>query len=228
MTALTRADRDVIGFHLAFAGLAALTLALPLGASTGWRVLALAVVYNLGLPALAVGRGHREAFALWGFLVPLSALQVFPDWFLADVLKILVFPDTGAPRLGAVPVFMAGLWTPALFPVLYAAGRAAVRGWVGGALMAAGAGLALFAGAEAVLWAVPIWEAQNVHQTAHVAWYVLAPEVLLSVAAWGAFAATRTRGWPARLAAAFAVMVFYLGALGFFYFVVERLWLRGG
>ena len=77
------------------------------------------LVYNLALPIAARFLGHREWLKLWLFLVPLSALQVLPDWVLSAVLEVLVFPDTGGPRIATVNASMAGMWAITPFPVIF-------------------------------------------------------------------------------------------------------------
>jgi hypothetical protein len=224
MAWLSRADRDAVVLHAAFLAISLLVLLMPLGLATGWRILALVILYNAALPLLAWRRGHAEWLSIWAFLAPLSVVQIFPDWFLTAQLNILAFPDTGAPFIGAVPLFMAGLWTIALFPLVWIGRRVqAERGRLLALIAVAAAALVMFLAAEATFWMVPVWYAQNVQMVAQVAVYVLPPEILLSLAAFIAYDATRERALALRLSAAFAVMLFYLGGLCFFYFVVEKL-----
>ena len=230
---MTRADRDLIAFHAAFGLAAAAVLlapdvvlpaqgaALSLGA-VGWRVLALVVLYNAALPLWARARGHAAAVRLWRFLVPVSAFQVVPDAFLVDVLGVLAFPDTGGPRLGPVPLALLGMWTIPLFGIVWTAQRVEQgRGPRAAAWAAAAFALVAFGIAEATLWAVPIWEAQDVTVVGRVALYVLAPEALLGAAAYLAEGWTRGSGPLARVGAAAMVALLYLGALGASYYVME-------
>lgn len=214
------------GFHLLFALVAGVTLLMPV-AEIGWRLLWLVVAWNMALPIFAWGRGYFEWIRLWWFLVPLSALQLLPDWFLAAELGVLVFPDTGSPRIGPVPWFMAGMWSIPLLIVLYSALQTERLHGPGPAYAIAGlTGLILFAGAEASLWAVPVWHAQNVATVAHVAVYLLIPETLLGVAAYAAWRMTHKLAWRFRLYAAFTVMVFYMGNVALFHLLIERVLLR--
>lgn len=234
MRAASRRDRpgapaDALAFHAAFAAVAALALAAPwpsvvlpaygtaLGRPpTGWLLLGLVVLYNVALPVVGRRRGHERWVRLWAFLVPLGAFQVVPDAFLADVVGSLDFPDTGGPRLGPVPLAMAGMWTVPLWLSTYA-GLRARSAWVAAAV----AGV-LLVGAEATLWVVPIWRAVGVTAVGPVAVYVVLPEILLGAATFAAFRWGEGRRWPQRVAAAAVVSVLYLGALGASYWLVER------
>jgi hypothetical protein len=224
MSQLERIDRDAILLHALFALVAALALTLPLGMRVGSRLCGLVILYNVALPALAWRRGYAEWLQLWSFLVPLSALQVFPDWFLSTELDVLVFPDIGSPSVGPVPLFMAGLWTIPLFVIVLLGRRIAARSRrnvVFASVVAAS--LLLFVGSEATLWRIPIWRAQNVATLAHVAIYLLVPEAVLGLSTLLAYESSLRRSIWRKLAAAFAVMLLYLGGVCFFYLIIERL-----
>ena len=218
--------RDVVALHAAFAVVAVLVLAWPAvvlpsrGAvvaapPVGWRLLGLVVLYNVALPLVGRWRGWAGWAELWAFLVPLSAFQVVPDAFLAGVLGSLDFPDTGGPRLGPVPLALAGMWTIPLWLSTWA-GLRARSAWVAAAVAGA-----LFVGAEATLWAVPVWRAVGVATVGPVAVYVVPAEVLLGGAAYGAFAWGRGRAGWVRVAAALSVSLVYLGAACAAYLAVE-------
>ena len=219
--------RDAVVLHLAFAVLAGVVLALPavtlpsrgavLDVALGWRLVGLVVVYNVALPLAGAARGHRDWVVLWLFLVPLSVCQVVPDAFLAGVLGVLDFPDTGGPRLGPVPLAMAGMWTIPLWLVLWGALRLSGGDLVRGALWAAALAGALLVGAEATLWAVPIWQATGVATVGPVV-----PEVLLGAVTWLAFSLTRSASVTVRACAASLVSLVYLGALAASFGLVEH------
>ena len=213
------AVRDALLFHAAFAGLAAGALALPAPA-LGWRLLALVVLYSVALPLVGRVRGHAAWVRMWAFCALVSLFQVLPDAFLATVLGSLDFPPTGGPRLGPVPLAMAGMWTIPLWVALFAA-RSLTRDLRVRIAWAALVGGVLFVGAEATLWAVPIWRATGVATAGPVALYVIGPEVLLGGVA--CFAELWTRAWraPVRVAAAAGVMLVYLGALCVSYLLIE-------
>jgi hypothetical protein len=213
-----RAWRDALLFHLFFAIAVAAVLYALRPPDLGWGILGLAVLYNLLLPLIASRAGHREWLDLWLFLLPLSVLQVLPDWVLSQQFGILVFPDLGGPRIGTVPAYMAGLWVIPLFWALWLAGRSV--------LAAAVLALLLFAGAEWGARLLHLWNAQHVNQWFGVADYVLLPEMLLGGAAAYAFEQSRDRNPVIRLGAAACVTVFYTGALVLTYFLIEHVHLR--
>jgi hypothetical protein len=158
---------------------------------------------------------------------PLSLLQIFPDWFLSAVLGVLVFPDTGSPRVGDVPLFMGGLWIIPLFIIVLLGRRVQVRFTKNLAILAVCiASAVLFLGSEAVLWLIPIWYAHGVTMIAHVAIYLIVPEILLGLFTFLAFETFHTDMIWHRLGAAFTVMVIYLGNLCFFYLIIEHLIFR--
>lgn len=224
MLELEPMERDCIILHAAFGVASVLALTLPGSLPVGWRLTALVVLYNVTLPVAAARLNYTEWLNLWTFLLPVSILQVFPDWFLAAQLGVLTFPDTGSARIGEVPAFMGGMWVIPLFLTVFLGRRVEERTTRRRALLVVclASGL-LFVGSEAVLWAVPIWIAQNVLQVAHVAVYLIIPEIILGLSAFLAFESAYTRPLWYRLAAGFTVMVIYLGNLSFCYFVVERL-----
>ena len=215
-------DRHVLGFHLVFAALASAALLAPVETPSGVRIFLLVVFYNMALPLAAHQLDHRRWIRIWLFLVPVSAFQVLPDAFLAARLEVLVFPNLGGPRLGPVPAAMAGMWTIPLFLVLYLGERCLAEKNLSTALGAvAVASAVLFVGAEATLWAVPIWYAQGVHTVGHVALYVIVPEILLGLAAFIACEELADRHPTLQVLAAFCVSTFYLGALGISHLLVE-------
>ena len=191
----------LLGFA-AFAVIAGVGLAVPVG-SLGWRILALVVIFHLGVVILARRTGDAYLWRTWSVLAPLSIVMVLPDWFLSAVLGTLEFPDTGGLFIGTVPLFMAGMWTIALMPVVLVGalvkqaaarregsadgtphGGEPVRSVAIGAAAAAGAGLLMFWAAELVAPSIPIWQPVDVASFAGVAAYVLLPEAVLSAAAF--------------------------------------------
>lgn len=206
--------------YAAFAAVVLAALAMKPTVPIGLGVLAAAVFFNVIFPLAAVWGQHHEWLRLWTFLVPLSAMMVLPDWYLSAKLEVLVFPETGSPTIGTVPVFMAILWTIPLVLIVWLADH--LRGW-GSYLIAGTLSAVLFWGSEALLWRLPIWHAQNVSQIEHVAIYLLIPEVLLGITTLAAYRWSGRKSILARLAAAYLVMIIYLGNLVGFYFVFEHL-----
>lgn len=167
-----------------FAVLAVIGLLLPIG-PLGWRVLALVVVFHIGTVVLARRTGDASLWSAWTVLAPLSVLMVLPDWFLSAELGTLTFADTAAPFIDTVPLFMAGMWTIALLPVVFVglmvSSRRSVRT---GALAAAAAGFVMFWGAELFAPAIPLWEPVGVAMIGGIATYVIVPEIVLSLCAY--------------------------------------------
>jgi hypothetical protein len=200
-----------VRFHAVFAIAAVVVLLLPLG-DLGLRVLALVVGYNVALPITARRTGDERLWRMWTVLAPMSVLMVLPDWFLGAVLGAIVFPNTGSPYLGTMPLFMAGMWTIALLPVCML-GRDVEdsRGPRAGFVTAAVVGLALFTAAELLAPRLPLWEPVGVTEVAGVAVYVLLPELALCLAT---YALVRVRHSPAvTVGGIIAVPFMYLGML---------------
>jgi hypothetical protein len=190
----------------------------------GWKITLIVIAFNVAIILLGRSRDHEAWIGLWLFLAPLSIFQVFPDWFLVEQLGTLLFPDTGGPFVGPVPVFMAGMWTIPLFFILHIGLRTSQQldrrsaYWFVGIFSAI-----LFLGSEALLWKLPIWEAVNVLTIAHVGLYLVVPEILLGLTAFWMYDAIRHRGVGSRIAGAFLVSMTYLGSLGFFYILIEQI-----
>jgi hypothetical protein len=227
MSILERTERDAILLHIIFTALSLLTLSIPTGIPVGQRLCGLVILYNIMVPVVAWRRRHHEWLMLWLFLVPLSLLQIFPDWFLASELGVIIFPDTGSLRIGDIPLYMGGLWTIPLFVIVLTGRRIEARFTRNLALFTVCiASAVLFVGSEAILWQIPIWHATGVTVIFHVAIYLIIPEILLGLSTFLAFEASHSRALWYRLGAAFTVMIIYLGNLCFFYFAVEHLILR--
>jgi hypothetical protein len=202
----------VLGF-LGFAVIAVVGLMLPFG-SLGLRVLLLVVAFQVGVVLLAQQTGDRILLRAWLVLAPLSVLMVLPDWFLSAEVGSLLFPDTGAPFIGTVPLFMAGMWTIALLPVvLIGIVVADRRGMMAGAAAAAVAGLLLFWAAEVAAPMIPLWEPIGASMVAGIAIYVIVPEVVLSAAAFVIVATVGRVPLPATVALTALLPFTYLGML---------------
>lgn len=211
---MVRASFEWLVFHALFGAAAAGAFHWFHPPQLGQALLLIVLIYNLALPLFARARGHYDALDLWLFLLPLSIFQLAPDWLLSQLLGILVFPDLGAPRLGTVPVYMAGLWVAPLFWAVWLGQRSI---WLV-ALIA----LLIFGGAEYFARPLHLWHAQGVREYMGVALYVLLPETLLGLATGYAFARSRDARGLARPLIAAMVSVFYTGALVLAYFLGER------
>jgi hypothetical protein len=206
--------RPVVLVHVGLLVAGGVALALPVPAQ-GWAVLAVVVAYAGSLPLACRAAGRPDWVALALFLVPVSVLQVLPDWVLADLVGTLAFPDCGGPRVDdVIPVAMAAMWVAPLFVAVVVAGLRPAR--------AAAAALVVFAGAELLAPLLGLWEpVGDTTRVLGVALYVLPAEAALGWGTTVAFLATRGRPVPVRVGAALAVSTSYLGALVLAHFVVD-------
>ncbi|MCU0278074.1 MAG: hypothetical protein MUF33_01350 [Candidatus Nanopelagicales bacterium] len=213
----TRQDAPVtsrwVGFHVVFALVAVVVLLVPL-ADTGVRVLALVVGYNIALPIVARRTGDDDLWVTWAALAPMSVLMVLPDWFLSAVLGSIQFPNTGSPYIGTMPIFMAGMWTIALLPIMMIGRQVeAARSVVSGFVAVSVCGLLLFVAAEWFAPSIPLWEPLDVAQVAGVAVYVLLPELALCIATYALVRGVRNRPKIATIGGIVAIPFMYLGML---------------
>ena len=201
-------QRDWFLFHGAFTLVAAGCLAwLPF--ARGQILMGLVVAFNAGLPLFAVWRRCPHWIAIWLFVFPLSMFQILPDYFLAEVAGVIVFPDQGGPRVGPLSAYMGGLWAIPLFAIVYWSEQVSPR-WrhAVAALLA----LLIFGVSEALSPTLGSWFARDVRMVGAVALYVLPAEALLGVAATVGYELSRDSTFR-RLMAASAVMLFYAGSL---------------
>jgi hypothetical protein len=82
--------------------------------------------------------------------------------------------------------------------------------------------LLIFGMAEATMWMLPSWYAQNVTMIGNIAVYIILPEIFLGLSAFFCFILVRTRSIWMRILGAFTVMILYMGNVSFFYFLIEQ------
>ncbi|MHA2083398.1 MAG: DUF6989 domain-containing protein [Candidatus Thorarchaeota archaeon] len=215
--------RDLLVAHIIFAIIVVIVLLLP-NSPIGARLLISVIAYNVIIPIIALRRGHKRWLEIWIFVLPISILQIFPDWYLALQLDVLSFPVDGFPMIGDVPIYMAGLWAIPLFIIVYVGLEVDEKR---SRLVAYGAVvvicLTIFVLAEETLWILPSWSAQNVTMISHVAIYIIIPEVILGMSTFASFLIIREKAIWEKLVWAFLVMTLYLGSVNLFYFIIERL-----
>ncbi|MFW9909056.1 MAG: DUF6989 domain-containing protein [Candidatus Thorarchaeota archaeon] len=214
---------DLILMHFVFAIPTALILAIFQDVAIGARLLVVVVLYNVLLPLWAHFRDHKEWLEVWTFVFPISLLMIFPDWFLALQLEVLSFPADGFPMIGAVPIYMVGLWAIPLFLIVYTGLLMRSKGVPMTTLSILIMSLLLFVGSEATLWMLGSWYAHDVLMIGNVAIYIIIPELLLGLSTYIGYLITRKMGIVHRLVMAFIIMVMYIGNASFFYFIIERL-----
>lgn len=218
-------ERDFVLTQVGFTLVGALAVLAPVGV-LGVRLTALVLAYAVAMVAFTRTR-RPEWWPVLRFVMALSAFQVLPDWFLSRVLGVLVFADTGGPRIDTVPAFMAGLWTVPFFFSVMTGRLVAARSGQGSSSpravgVSVGVGLALFLLSEATLWALPMWEATGVATVLHVAVYVVPAEALLCWAVVAGAEATHDSR-PARVVGVAAlVALLYTGALAVSFLLLER------
>jgi hypothetical protein len=216
-------ERDQLWFHVGYLVVVAVALAVPAGPVLGWRVALLVALYHAATVALAWQRGHRRWLRLWWFGAVLSVFMLLPDAVLVEGLGTLVFPDDGFPDIGPVTASMAGMWTIAT--VVIVAGADAVGRRAGERaswLTALGVAAVVFAGAEAVLTRLPVWEAVGVVTVGGVAVYILPAELFLGVAVLAGARWTRTGPRWRVVPVAAVIALAYTGAAASSWLLIER------
>jgi hypothetical protein len=126
--------------------------------------------------------------------------------------------------VGAVPLYMAGLWAIPLFIIIYAGekvteSRNTVSGYITAALLA----LLIFGAAEASMWMLSSWETLASIVLGNIALYILLPEMILGVSAFFAYGIVKERKLWQKITAAYLVMVLYIGNASLFYLLIEVL-----
>lgn len=216
-------ERDLAVFHAAFLAIGVGALLLRGEVAVGIVMTTLVISYHLASFGFARARGHRTWLRWWRFGAVLSVFMVVPDAVLAEGLGVLEFPPDGVANLGPVTLYMAGLW--AIPTVLVIAVGEAVghrRGDRAAVLAAVLAAAVIFAGAEATLTLLPVWEPVGVTTIGGFAPYILLPELLLG---WMMFAGarwTRRDRFPAVVGVAGLVALTYTGAAAASWLLIER------
>ena len=207
------ASLTLLLFHAAFAAAGWFILRSFQPPLLGVLIGAWVLAYNVSLPWAGWLRGHPDVIDLWTFLLPLSLLQVIPDWVLAGAFNTLAFPDVGGARLGPVPAFMAGLWVVPLVLVIWITSLSRSVSERLAPFVAAASALAIFGAAEWAARPLGLWYAHGVRMVHGVALYVLPAETVLGVAAWRVYQRVQGRLWLAKLSGAATVSVLYTGSL---------------
>lgn len=189
----------------------------------GQAITGAVVLYVLLLFMGAWLRSQHELLDALAFLLPLSVCQVVPDALLVQNLGVLAFPELGAPRLGPVPAYIAGLWIAPLLVVIWAAELAHRHSALLAGLVALAVSLAAFGAAEwAAAHVLALWHPRNVDTWQGIALYVLPAEALLGLVAWLAFTQVHHRTIFVKALAAAGVSLFYAGALFASHLVFQR------
>jgi len=218
---LSQEELDALILHSLFSIQCILVLILPLDIPLGVRMVILVLSYIIIIPAVGIYRGYSDWVDIWFFSLILSLLQLFPDWFLSDQLNILVFPEDGFLKIGTVSIFMLGLWTIPVFMILFIGMRSKLRYSGRNVYFIVGViSFLIFTSSELFLYTS--WHAQNVLMISNVAVYIIIPEVLFGLTSYWMYLQIKNANIIAKIFGAATVMIFYLGNIAFFYFLLER------
>ncbi len=218
--------KDFILIHVIFAVLAAITLLFPFpGAAVDGKMLLIVILYNALIIVEFYFRGHEEWKSIWLFSFVLSLFMVFPDWYLAETLGALVFPPGDLLMIGgAIPLYMAGLWSIPFFIILFVGKEIQKRKSIEMTYsIVAILGVLIFVLSELTLVNLPSWTATVTGMTGNLAWYIIIPELFLALSAFICYEYVLKKKTWIKIIGAFAVMVFYIGNASFFYFLIETL-----
>ncbi|MHA3964438.1 MAG: DUF6989 domain-containing protein [Candidatus Thorarchaeota archaeon SMTZ1-45] len=217
--------REFFVTHIIFAILTAMTLLIPVTAPISAKLLIVVIIYN-GLVMLQGLRiGFEEWMSIWTFSFILSLLMVFPDWYLSETLGALQFPVDGFPMIGgAIPIYMAGLWTMPFFIIVFTGVQVQQRksgklAFIVVSILT----VLIFVLAELTLVYLPSWSATVSGMTGNLAWYIIIPELFLGLSTFISYKIIKDKKIWMKLAGAFAVMIFYIGNTSFFFFLIETL-----
>ncbi len=221
--------KDFIQIHVIFGVIAAITLLFPFSAAISGKLLALVIIYNGLIIIEFYGKGYDDWKSIWIFSIILSLLMVLPDWYLAETLGALQFPDDGIPMIGgAIPIYMAGLWTIPFFIIVFIGKEVQKRKSEKVAYgIVSIISILIFILAELTLVYLPSWTATVVGMTGNLAWYIIVPELLLGLSAFFCYNIVKDKQIWMKALGAFIVMIFYIGNASFFYFIIESLLLGG-
>ena len=221
-----RPVKDFVLIHIIFAVLAAVTLLLPIPTATvSGKMLVLVLIYNGLIVVEFYSKGYEEWKSIWIFAFMLSLLMVFPDWYLAETLGALQFPVDGFPMIGgAIPIYMAGLWSIPFFIILFIGKETQERKSLNFAYtLVSVLTVLIFALSELTLVALPSWTATVIGRTGNLAWYIIIPELFLGLSAFICYNYIEDREIWMKIVGAFIVMILYIGNASFFFFLIETL-----
>ncbi|WCL49042.1 DUF6989 domain-containing protein [Leptospira sp. GIMC2001] len=218
---MSREIKIFIVYLISFSILCGLVLFAPNDVPTGFRMFFLVVVFIISTPLLIKYANIYSWRFLFGFSLLVSIFQVLPDWFLSQVLGVLIFPDDGFPKIGTVSAYMAGLWTIPLFISVVSAQY--VHEKLGGNLhiITGFIALAIFWISEETMHMIPVWIAKDVELIGSAAIYVLPAEFMLGVFFSYILQQAKFAKFTSRVVLAFSVSIFYTGALSFFYLMIQ-------
>jgi len=217
--------KDFIQIHVIFGLIAAITLLFPFQAAISGKLLVLVIIYNGLIIVEFYGKGYDDWKSIWIFSFILSLLMVFPDWYLAETLGALQFPDDGFPMIGgSIPLYMAGLWAIPFFIIVFIGNEAQKRKSEKTAyIIVSTLSMLIFILAELTLVYLPSWTATIIGMTGNLAWYIIVPELFLGLSTFICYNFVRNKKIWLKILGAVTVMILYIGNASFFYFIIESL-----
>ena len=183
------------------------------------------IIYNGLIVIESYQKRYEDWRSIWIFSIILSILMVFPDWFLAETLHALQFPDDGFPMIGgAIPIYMAGLWAIPFFIILFIGNEAQKRKSMQFAYgLVALVSILIFTLAELTMVYLPSWTATVRGMTGNLAWYIIIPELFLGLSLFIGYNITKDKQLWVKILGAFTIMILYIGNASFFYFLIETI-----
>jgi len=217
-------EKDFFFSHIIFIAICLIVLLVPFPVSIGIKLAVLVVIYNLLIFLIGLIKEYTMWLKLYYFILLISIFQIFPDWYLSAELNILVFPEDGFLKIGTVSAYMLGLWVIPLFIIGFISLRIKERysnnkAYLTNLILS----LVIFTLAESSMW-VFSWYPQNVILLFdHLAIYIIIPEIILGFTTFFLFLKFLTSRFYVKIAIAFIIMLLYLGAANFFYFLIEKI-----
>lgn len=217
--------RDFIEMHVIFSVIAAIILLFLFSGTVSGKVLMIVIIYNGLIVIESYQKRYEDWRSIWIFSIILSILMVFPDWFLAETLHALQFPDDGFPMIGgAIPIYMAGLWAIPFFIILFIGNEAQKRKSMQFAYgLVALVSILIFTLAELTMVYLPSWTATVRGMTGNLAWYIIIPELFLGLSLFIGYNITKDKQLWVKILGAFTIMILYIGNASFFYFLIETI-----
>ena len=216
---------DFIIVHALFSVVCVIVLLIPL-IPIGIKLFLLILLYNVMIPVYGKIRNHSSWFNMWLFAFILSLFQIWPDWFLASQLNILIFPPDGFIKIGSVSAYMAGLWAIPFFIIIYLGTKLKnkysdseeIRYILIGLIS-----LLIFSIAEQTMWLLGSWHTINVTLIGYSAIYIIIPEIILGLTCLYAYEWSLERSILSKIIITFLTMIIYLGNAVSFYFLFEKI-----
>ncbi len=220
----TPIEKEFIYVHILFVIICVVVLLAPIPFLIGVKLFILVLTYNIFVVLIGFVRKYSIWLKLWFFVFLVSLFQIFPDWFLSAQLNILVFPEDGFFKIGTVSGYMLGLWAIPLFIISFIALRIKERYTLNKAyIITILLSLVIFGIAEQSMW-VFSWYPQNVTLIfEHLAIYIIIPELILGFSTLYFFNQFVESKYYIKIVLAFLIMLLYLGAASFFYFLIEKI-----